>query len=401
MVAAETIMDEKDIAVPDVPLACLDDDFGDIYDEEIKETPEVKAESAKQVLALISESGSSQTSSSNASDRLSNSLEDLVGCFDQRVSQVLTDLDENTTQMAPVQVRTQDEIMSESQVWWTLTGNYGNMLPLDFSKSQIRKNQLEALNLSSPRDESAPSDAGYDAHDEEEERQQFDMHQLISQQMHLHSEHPPVSADQVIEEIDEIMQTADLLQSMTTDRTVESSVDSMYSSMRSPFTAASSTATETDFKLHKHSALNVTAEELEALPQSKLLTLMAEMEQIIMVYNSELVNELAHRDELVYEKEVKNRFVTLLVQIQDQRRKHQNGGKKKKLLSKLEGTPSPQCMTASIPFDENCGMLDTPTLESMIKILEAINEDSPQVPTLLTEYILNVVCPSTETSMIA
>lgn len=241
-----------------------------------------------------------------------------------------------------------------------MTGNYGNILPLDFSKSQIRKNEIEALNLSSSRDD-VNSDAGFDPHDEEDVRQQMDLHQLISQQVPLNGEHPPVSADEVIEEIDEIMQTCDLMHSVTTDRTIES-VDSMYSSMKSPFT--SSQQTESEYKMKQNMALNVTAEELSTFPQGKLLTLMAEIEQIIMVYNSELVNELAHRDELVYEKEVKNRFVTLLVNIQDQRRKNQN--KKKKLLGKLDGSSS-QALTASIPFDEQSAILDVPTLESLIK----------------------------------
>uniref|UniRef100_A0A914Q7L4 Uncharacterized protein n=1 Tax=Panagrolaimus davidi TaxID=227884 RepID=A0A914Q7L4_9BILA len=162
------------------------------------------------------------------------------------------------------------------------------------------------------------------------------------------------------------MQTCDLIHSMTTDRTNDSSVDSMYSSMRSPFTSTSQN-TECDYKFKHTAALNVTSEELSTLPQSKLLTLMAEMEQLIMVYNAELVSELAHRDEMIYEKECKNKFVTLLVKIQDQRRKFQGQGKKKKLLSKLEGSPSPQFMTASIPFDEENTVLDVPTLESMIK----------------------------------
>jgi hypothetical protein len=55
------------------------------------------------------------------------------------------------------------------------------------------------------KDESS-SDAGYDQAEEEELRQSMDLHQLISQQVHISGESPPISADQVIEEIDEIMQ---------------------------------------------------------------------------------------------------------------------------------------------------------------------------------------------------
>lgn len=47
---------------------------------------------------------------------LSESLEDLVGTFDQRVSQCFKDMGEDTEDLAPVQIRTQDEIMSESQL---------------------------------------------------------------------------------------------------------------------------------------------------------------------------------------------------------------------------------------------------------------------------------------------
>lgn len=32
-------------------------------------------------------------------------------------------------------------------MWWTLTGNFGNMLPIDWSKSYTRKLQINCLNL--------------------------------------------------------------------------------------------------------------------------------------------------------------------------------------------------------------------------------------------------------------
>jgi hypothetical protein len=70
------------------------------------------------------------------------------------------------------------------------------------------------------------------------------------------------------------------------------------------------------------------------------MALASEMETLIQVYNMDLVNELAHRDELEYEKEVKNRFITLLVNIQDQRRKLQGEKKKLKGFAKLVDSPS-------------------------------------------------------------
>ncbi|VDP18654.1 unnamed protein product [Heligmosomoides polygyrus] len=46
---------------------------------------------------------------------LSSSLEDLVGNFDERINSCLKNPDVNTEDIAPVQIRTQDEVMAESQ----------------------------------------------------------------------------------------------------------------------------------------------------------------------------------------------------------------------------------------------------------------------------------------------
>ena len=59
--------------------------------------------------------------------------------------------------MNPFQVRSQEEIMNECQVWWTITGNFGNMMPIDWSKSTTRAKQLPTLNLRNPR---APPGSG-------------------------------------------------------------------------------------------------------------------------------------------------------------------------------------------------------------------------------------------------
>uniref|UniRef100_A0A0N5AEH3 FEZ-like protein n=1 Tax=Syphacia muris TaxID=451379 RepID=A0A0N5AEH3_9BILA len=293
---------------------------------------------------------------------LSGSLEDLVGTFDQKISHCFKDLGEDVEELAPVQVRSQDEIMSESQIWWTLTGNFGNMLPLDFSNSQTRQLQLPALDLQSRKDE---SESGVDVFEEEELRASLDMHQLISQQIPL-SDSPPQTADQVIEEIDQMLQSCEFSGSMMTDRTMES-VDSMYSSLRSPLPSGFS---EIDMKLRQTSAITSDPQsksvsffvaisffynsdyaseltgakfsvlDLQSLSYSKLVTLCAEMEQLIQVYNESLVEQLAHRDELEYEKEMKNTFISLLLSIQNRRRQFANDRKKKAL--KIEASQLPQ-----------------------------------------------------------
>ena len=71
--------------------------------------------------------------------------------------------------------------------------------------------------------------------------------------------------------------------------------------------------------------------------QSKLITIVSEIEQIIQLYNEELVNELARRDELDYAKEVRNQFITLLIEVQEQRRKAANQKKQRQKETKSTG----------------------------------------------------------------
>ena len=47
--------------------------------------------------------------------------------------------------------------MNECQVWWTITGNFGNMMPIDWSKSTARAKQLPTLNLCNPKADNSSS----------------------------------------------------------------------------------------------------------------------------------------------------------------------------------------------------------------------------------------------------
>ena len=69
--------------------------------------------------------------------------------------------------------------------------------------------------------------------------------------------------------------------------------------------------------------------ELRNLPYAKLLTLQSELGSLIQAYNESLVQELALKDELEYEKELKNSFISLLLNIQNKRRQYIMEKKKK------------------------------------------------------------------------
>jgi hypothetical protein len=53
--------------------------------------------------------------SSSTSANFSSSLQDLVESFDKNVGAMLKDMSKNSEQIAPVKIRSQEEIMSESQ----------------------------------------------------------------------------------------------------------------------------------------------------------------------------------------------------------------------------------------------------------------------------------------------
>ena len=103
------------------------------------------------------------------------------------------------------------------------------------------------------------------------------------------------------------------------------------------------------------------------------------------------MSDLGVRDELEYEKELKNTFISLLLSIQSKRRQHvAEGGHR----TRRDPKDTYKYLTTVIPYQPDRGPPPIPALQALVKILKAINEDSPAVPALLTDYILKVLCPS-------
>jgi hypothetical protein len=160
-----------------------------------------------------------------------------------------------------------------------------------------------------------------------------------------------------------------------------------------------------------------------------------EMETLIREFSETLISELALRDELEYEKELKNTFISLLLAVQNKRRQFHVEKKKGKMNSSMTSSTQsltgqngtarpnglstsstdPKYLTTVIPYHLDAGPPDNQALQVLVKseltneltsfsrisiefslsaVLKAINEDSPTVPTLLTDYILKVLCPT-------
>ena len=89
-------------------------------------------------------------------------------------------------------------------MWWTITGNFGNILPIDWSKTYARQMHVPALNLGA-RPAETPDDDIQDLSSEDEAvANDLDLHALILGGLHTDNE-PIKTAEEVIKEIDDIM----------------------------------------------------------------------------------------------------------------------------------------------------------------------------------------------------
>uniref|UniRef100_A0A8D0XLY7 Fasciculation and elongation protein zeta 2 n=1 Tax=Sus scrofa TaxID=9823 RepID=A0A8D0XLY7_PIG len=135
---------------------------------------------------------------------------------------------------------------------------------------------------------------------------------------------------------------------------------------------------------------------VKRLSVSELNELLEEVETAIKEYSEELVQQLALRDELEFEKEVKNSFISILIEVQNKQKEHKETAKKKKKLKngssqngKNERSHMPGTyLTTVIPYEKKNGPPSVEDLQILTKILRAMKEDSEKVPSLLTDYIL-------------
>ncbi|XP_043963376.1 fasciculation and elongation protein zeta-2 [Gambusia affinis] len=298
-------------------------------------------------------------------------------------------------------------------VWNSLTNNYGNVMPVDWKTSYTRSLHLPALKLKDQEGQKTDNQSLDLSDDEDEElREQLDMHSII---VSCINEEPLFTAEQVIEEIEEMMQESP---DPDDDESPSQSDLSMLSQ---------------DLGALKRSGSNTSFEErLRQLSVSELSRTLEEVEAAIRRYSEELIQALALRDELDFEKEVKNSFISLLIDVQNKQKEHRELQRKKKkirsttttgpngqrtnsthipgTLLTLEGLSNviqnglrqtfghsggdKQYLTTVIPYEKKAGSPSVEDLQILTKILHAMRDDSEKVPALLTDYILKVLCPT-------
>ncbi|CAF0992983.1 unnamed protein product [Rotaria sordida] len=340
----------------------------------------------------------------------SSSLEDLVKSFDHTINACFKDeqvieLNDNDEEK---QCKTsQKDLIASSNTWSELIENLRTSLRHDLKlpnisqSCQIAMNSIYYQTIKTNKNEDDITSIDDLNDDEEEElREQLDMHSII-----ISSNHEPfLTAEQVISEIDF------MLQDMTPD---------------SGYCDDQSTSDILDLRTRcvKYLSSSIHNDEMDLKSQTiySLNELYEELNTSVKELSNFLIQELAVRDELEYEKETKNTFISLVLSIQNKRRHHQGEKRPKRrsilgnsnyiepgtILSRRNRSvfdifsiswhelfPKTQYLTTVIPYDhDHPTYLSVEHLQSLNKILHAINEDSPQVPELLTKYILNVLCP--------
>ncbi|XP_059394640.1 fasciculation and elongation protein zeta-1-like isoform X3 [Carassius carassius] len=377
----------------EAPLVCLDEEFEDLRPckmEEIKsEQPACRPHKTIPLAPLCREEFSELE---NFSEMMSfKSMEDLVNEFDEKLNVCFHNYNTKTEGLAPVRNQShteEDEERLQDEDWdeptsETLNGN--------LSDQEIHEKEEDEMN---EKNENA----------------------------NCLSEEPLITADQVIEEIVEMMEN-----SPDPGETEEEEEDdiAVSSSKSSP------SLLEEIRMLSQASNNNCSYEGLRLMPSSALLDILCRMEVAIREYSEELVTQLARRDELEFEKEVKNTFITALMEVQN-RQKEQRELSKRRRKDKAMSLQGPtrsektgsmpakrfsmeglsnilqtgirqtfgtsgterQYLNTVIPYEKKGTPPSVDDLQMLTKILYAMKEDSEKVPTLLTDYILKVLCPT-------
>ncbi|KAM3873415.1 LOW QUALITY PROTEIN: fasciculation and elongation protein zeta-2 [Diretmus argenteus] len=327
------------------------------------------------------------------------SMEELVSAFDDNLSACFRNYCTETDTVAPVHVIAEDTLLKKDEIWNTLTDNYGKVMPVDWKRSRTRSLHAPAVApMVAPRQKPRVSDVTTELSDDEELREQLDMHSIIVSCL---SEEPLFTAEQVIEEIEEMMQDSP---DMEAEQNPSHSDLSMFS-----------------LDVQRSSISHSYEERVRALSVAELNERLEETEATIRRFSEELVEHLALRDELDFEKEVKNSFISVLIDIQNRQKEHRELLKKKKKLKSGAGTPQGrtqrtksrfsmeglstviqngfrhtfgsgcserQYLTTVIPYEKKGHPPSIEDLQILTKILQAIRDDSDKVPSLLTDYIL-------------
>ncbi|XP_023186598.1 fasciculation and elongation protein zeta-2-like isoform X4 [Xiphophorus maculatus] len=386
----------------DAPIAHFDDDRPNLADVTAGSVPqhgraEVSPAAGEAVARLLLDQddppGRADSDGSPKQSSVCRSTEEHLNGPDGKLSACLENV--KPDRIGAVSVFTEETLLEKDEIWNALACNYGQAVPVDWRQSRTRSLYISTFNLEERLRE---TDDAAELSDEDELREQLDMHSII---VPCVDQEPLVTAEQVIEEIEEMMQDSP-------DAEAERNPSQSDLSMLSVDIRRSSPGFE---------------DRLRSLSAAELLERLTETEVNIRRFSEELVQQLAVRDELDFEKEVKNSFISALIDVQNRQKEHRESLRKKKKLKggagaaqglpertpgsrfSMDGLSSViqnsfrqtfgsgcserQYLTTVIPYEKKGLPPSIEDLQILTKILQAMRDDSDKVPGLLTDYILN------------
>ncbi|XP_060757017.1 fasciculation and elongation protein zeta-2-like [Neoarius graeffei] len=308
------------------------------------------------------------------------SPQDLLQDLEQKLNLCFRSSTADRENMPDIKPITEENLLREDEihttVWNALTDNYGNVMPVDWKTSHTRSLHLPSLNLIQQTVDSV----NLDLSDDEELREQMDLHSII---VSCINEEPLFTAEQVILEIEEMMQESP-------DAEPEQCVSPPDLSILSQ-------------ELHtlSHSSSTSSYEEhLHGMSVCELEVLLDEVEKKIRVFSEELIDQLALRDELDFEKEVKNTFISLLIDVQNRQKELM---KRRRKVRSSSGTPRGECahtpgtyLTTVIPYEKRSGAPSVEDLQiltgasTVMNSIRVVNKSYKLVHEMRLQHISNV-----------
>ncbi|XP_071432370.1 fasciculation and elongation protein zeta-1 isoform X3 [Pithys albifrons albifrons] len=330
------------------------------------------------------------------------SMEDLVQEFDEKLTVCFRNYDAATEGLAPVrghlQAQEEEERLQDEEVWDALTDGF----------APRSSPQPWLLPENEVPDSTNPQLGGKEEEEELTER---------SEQDSGINEEPLLTAEQVIEELEELMQSSPDPEADPEGEEEEE---------------------EEEDEQEETEAAEVDAEGkgLGRLSARELAAAAGRAEAASRALSAELVAQLARRDELAFEKEVKTAFIGALLAVQGEQREQREAARRRRrdkglslqgarpergnhmprkgdvfpqrfsmegissiLHSGLRQTFGPatnekQYLNTVIPYEKKGSPPSVEDLQMLTNILFAMKEGNEKVPTLLTDYILKVLCPT-------
>ncbi|MBN3306447.1 FEZ2 protein, partial [Amia calva] len=286
------------------PLAQFDEDWQDFYEFKPASGPQSRLDQMNSNVAGDAPPGlledfSELDNSFSGEIGSFKSMEDLVNDFDEKLTVCFRNYNTKTENIAPVKPITEDSVMKDDEIQW------------DPGTPIYCPEKSGAWEV--PVSYSKVDNANLDLSDDEELREQLDMHSII---VSCINDEPLFTAEQVIEEIEEMMQESPDPE----DDETPSQSDRL------------SLLSQEIHTLKRSSTNNSYEERVKRLSVAELNELLEEVETAIRDYSEELIQQLALRDELEFEKEVKNSFISVLIEVQNKQKEHRELLKKKKKL---------------------------------------------------------------------